>query len=166
MDIYSAIVMLHIIGTILGTGGATMAEVNINKALKDNKISPDESSLMHGTYTLIRVGMALIILSVFGMIWYHLMNDTAGRLLSEKVWFKEFLFVIIIANAVAITNRWVPLWLGAAVSFTSWWVATLLGVAGYLPYSFGTFFIWYVVAVGLVAGILHLIHRYQAHSSQ
>lgn len=143
-----------------------MAEVNINTALKDKQVSLDERALLHGTYTLIRVGMVLLVISVVAMMWYHIANDTVGRLLVEKVWFKEFLFVIIIANAVAISNRWVPLWLGAATSFTSWWAATILGVAGYLPYSFTTFLIGYLVALAVVAGILHLIREYQSkHTS-
>lgn len=159
MSIYTFIILLHVIGTVLGTGGATVAEVQINKALKDKQVSPDERALMHGTYFMIRIGMALIIASVFAMTWYHISQNNAAFLLSSKVLFKEFIFVIIIANAVAISRRWVPLWLGASISFTSWWTATILGVMGYVPYSFITFFTGYVVAVLVMAGILELIRK-------
>lgn len=146
-------------GTILGVGGSTIAEVQINKALKDGSVSKDEGALLHGTYAVLRVGMVLIVLSVFAMLWYHYANDTLSRLMAEKVWFKEFLFLVIIVNAVSISNRWVPLWLGAAVSFTSWWLAAILGVAGPLPYSFATYLVFYIVAVFVVAGLLHLIRK-------
>lgn len=68
MDFYGIIVATHIIGTILGTGGATVAEVQINLALKDRSVSPDERALMHGNYFLIRVGMVLILLSVLDAV--------------------------------------------------------------------------------------------------
>lgn len=165
MDIYTFIILLHVAGTILGVGGATIAEVSIHKALRDGSVSADEGALLHGTYSVLRVGMALIIISAFAMLWYHLQNDTVGRLLNDKIWFKEFLFLIIIINAVAISNRWVPLWLGAATSFTGWWMATILGVSGRLPYSFLTYTALFVVATVAVAGILHLIRKHTVSTS-
>lgn len=165
MDLYTLIIFFHIIGTILGVGGATIAEVSIHKALRDGKVSADEGALLHGTYGVLRVGMAFIVLSSVLMVWYHINNDTVGRLLNDKIWFKEFLFLIIIINAVAISNRWVPLWLGAATSFTGWWMATVLGVAGRLPYSFLTYTVTFIIATLSIAGILHLI-RMHARKAQ
>lgn len=159
MDIYTIIVAGHVIGTILGTGGATIAEVQITKALADKKVSPDERALMHANYTLIRVGMAIILLSIIGMFWYHLSQGNQFIITSEKLWIKDLMFVAIIVNAVALTKRWVPLWLGASVSLTSWWGATLLGLAGRLPYSFETYLIVYIVAIFVVAGVSHLIRK-------
>jgi len=159
MDIYTFIVAGHIIGTILGAGGATIAEFQITKALRDKKVSSDESALMHVNYTMIRVGMAILFISVVAMFWYHLEQGNQFILTSEKLWIKDVMFVAIIVNAVALTKRWVPLWLGASISFTSWWGATLLGLAGRLPYSFETYLVGYVVAIFLVAGIFHLVRK-------
>ena len=159
MDIYTFIVAGHIIGTILGAGGATIAEFQITKALRDKKVSSDESALMHVNYTMIRVGMAILFISVVAMFWYHLEQGNQFILTSEKIWIKDVMFVAIIVNAVALTKRWVPLWLGASISFTSWWGATLLGLAGRLPYSFETYLVGYVVAIFLVAGIFHLVRK-------
>lgn len=163
MSLYGFIILLHVIGTILGTGGATVAEVQITRALRDKNVSPDESALMHINYFLIRVGLTFIIVSAFAMIWYHLQNGSIAILLSDKVLFKEFLVVIIIANAVAIGRRWVPLWLGAATSFTAWWSATILGVAGPLPYNFFTLLVGFIITVLLMAAILHGIKKLSRH---
>lgn len=159
MDIYTIIVAGHVIGTILGAGGATIAEVQITKALADRKVTSDEKALMHANYTLIRVGMAIILLSVVGMFWYHLNQGNQFILTSEKLWIKDLMFVAIIVNAVALTKRWVPLWLGASISLTSWWGATLLGLAGRLPFSFETYLAGYLVAILFVAGVSHLIRK-------
>lgn len=159
MDIYTLIVAGHVIGTILGTGGATIAEVQITKALADKKVSPDERALMHANYALIRIGMVILFISVVGMFWYHLSQGNQFILTSEKLWIKELMFTAIVLNAVALTKRWVPLWLGASISLTSWWGATLLGLAGRLPYSFETYLVGYVVAILMVAGVSHLIRQ-------
>ena len=160
MDIvYKIIVAGHVIGTILGTGGATVAEFQINRALKDKKITGDEGALMHVNYKMIRVGMAIILASVVGMFWYHLRLGNEFILTSEKLWIKDVMLIAIFVNAVLLTKRWIPLWLGASVSFTSWWGATLLGLAGRLPYSFETYLIVYVVSIFVVAYILGLIKK-------
>lgn len=160
MDIYTIIVMGHVVGTILGVGGATIAEFQITRALRDRKVSDDERALMHVNYTMIRVGMAVLLVSVIGMFWYHLNAGNQFILTSEKLWIKDLMFVMIFINAIALHKRLVPLWLGASISFTSWWGATLLGMAGRLPYSFETYLIGYVIAIGVVALLSHYIRKW------
>ena len=151
--------MGHVIGAILGTGGATIAEVQINIALKDKQVDQSERALMHANYWVIRVGMGIILLSVIGMFWYHLSAGNLWILTSEKLWIKDVMFIAIFVNAILLTKRLVPLWLGASISFTSWWGATLLGLAKGLSLSFETYLIGYTAAIFIVAGILHLIRR-------
>lgn len=160
MDIYTLIVAGHVIGTILGTGGATIAEFQINRALRNKKVSDDERALMHVNYTMIRVGMVVILVSVIGMFWYHLSQGNMWILTNEKLWIKDLMFVMIFINAILLSKRLVPLWLGASISFTSWWGATLLGLAGRLPYSFETYLVGYVIAIFAVAGVLYLIRKW------
>ena len=159
MDIYQIIVASHVVATILGTGGATIAEFQITRALKDKKVSDEERALMHVNYTMIRVGIAIMLVSVIAMFWYHLSQGNDFILFSEKLWIKDLMFIVIIINAVVLTKRWIPLWLGASVSFTSWWGATLLGLAGRLPYDFTTYLIGYIFAIFIVAYLLKVIHR-------
>lgn len=160
MDLYSIIVAGHVIGTILGTGGATIAEFQINRALAQGKVDASARALMHVNYTIIRVGMGIILLSVIGMFWYHLAAGNTFILTSEKLWIKDVMFVAIFVNAFLLTKRWIPLWLGASISFTSWWGATLLGLAGRLPYSFETYLAGYILAIFVVAGVLHYIRQW------
>lgn len=157
MELYTLIVAGHVIGTILGAGGATVAEIQINTALKKGDISEDERALMHANYTMIRVGMAIILASVIAMFWYHLSQGNTWIITSEKLWIKDIMFVMIFVNAGLLTKHWIPLWLGASISFTSWWGATLLGLAGRLPYNFFTYLFGYIVAIFVVAYVLHLI---------
>lgn len=159
MDIYAIIVAGHVIGTILGAGGATIAEFQSMRAYREGKISENERALLHVNYRIIRVGMFLLLLSIIGMFWYHLREGNSFILQSEKLWIKDLMFVVIIVNAVLLHKHWIPFWLGASISFTSWWGATLLGLAGRLPYSFIIYLFWYIVSIFVIAGILELVRR-------
>jgi hypothetical protein len=154
MDIYTFLVLLHVVGTILGAGGAMVAELQIARALKDKRLSMDERALMHANYSMIRVGMATILVSVLGMFWYFEAQGGANPMFTEpKLLIKELMFAVIFINAV-------PLWLGASLSFTSWWGATLLGLAGDLSYSFTTFLVGYLLAIFAIAGLFHLLRMW------
>lgn len=157
MDIHTLLVMGHVIGTILGVGGATIAEVQVNVALKDRRIDPAERALMHANYWMIRAGLAMVILSGAALIAYLYQTGSTWALSSHKLWIKELMVAVIILNAVALSRRFVPLWLGAAVSLTSWWGAALLGMIGRLPFSFLEYLAGYAATILAVAGILHII---------
>ena len=48
----------------------------------------------------------------------------------------------------------VPFWLGASISFTSWYAAMILGAWRSVPFSFVEIMIGYAVAVIVMAGVL------------
>jgi hypothetical protein len=79
---------------------------------------------------------------------------------------KDVMFMAIFVNAFALHKRWVPLWLGASISFTSWWGATILGMAGRLPYSFETYFVGYIIAIGVVAFLARLLRRWALRNAK
>ena len=57
MDIGLLLVLVHLVGTIFGVGGATMIEVHLNQALKDSLVSKDESAILALDYKIVRVGL-------------------------------------------------------------------------------------------------------------
>jgi len=160
MDVHLLLVFTHIAGTILGVGGATIAEVQIIKALKDGKVDDSEKALMHANYTIIRVGTFLVLLSGIALVWWwYFFGGSDWPLTSAKVWVKDIMILAIVINAWCLSKRYVPLWLGSAISFTSWWGATVLGTWRGIPYSFTEIFIGYLVAIVIMAGVLELIRK-------
>jgi len=162
MDIHTMLVIAHVAGAILGVGGATIAEVNIVRALKDGKVDVNEKHLMHGTYLVIRVGTLIVLLSGVALVWWiYFAEGRVWPLESAKIWVKDVMLLVIVFNAWFLTKRWIPLWLGSALSFTSWWGATVLGLWR-TPYSFWELIAGYVVAIAVVAIILEMIRKYFA----
>jgi len=159
MDINTLLVIAHVAGTILGVGGATLAEINVMTALKDGKVDISERTLMHANYTMIRVGTALVVLSGIALVWWHLSQGNNWVLTSSKVWFKDLLVVFIILNAFLLAKHKIPFWLGSGVSFTAWWMATILGLWRGQPFNFFELLGGFVVLTLLVGWALELIKR-------
>ena len=159
MDLHTILVILHVAGVILGVGGATIAEVNLIQALRDGKIDSSEKALMHANYTVIRVGMVFVLLSGLALVWWWLtVEGNDWVITSGKILVKDVMMGAIFLNAFLLTKHWVPLWLGAAISFTSWWGATILGLWR-TSHSFWAILIAYIIAIGLVALAQHLIRK-------
>ena len=58
----------HIVGAILGVGGATFIEVNLNIALKDGKMDATDKAFMAKTFLITRIGMFIGFVTGVGFI--------------------------------------------------------------------------------------------------
>ena len=164
MDWHTALILGHIVGTVLGVGGATFAEVHLIRALRDGVMSADESSIMQTTYTIIRIGFFILILSGFGFLLLARLEDQATWFYSIKLWAKLGIVGIIGVNAALLQLRWIPLLWGSAISLVSWYTALVLGVLGRGEYSFFWIYVVYASAIVVVYFILRTIHaRYVPH---
>lgn len=168
MDLYTLLIMGHIVGTILGVGGATAIETHIGKALRDGKMSPDERSLLGSDFFMTRVGMALTFVTGFGFIWLYYSTNTLFRLENGVFWAKMAMVLVVVVNAYLLHTHKVGLYWGSALSFVSWWGVFFAGFFlsnGVKVYPQDQFISFAIVMVAygaaLVAGawILHLFRE-------
>jgi len=167
MDIYTFLILTHLIGTILGVGGATMIEVHINKALSDGQMSPDEKYMMASTYGVVRVGLILAILSGFGFLILYKMTGQTFRLYDPILWAKMTIVMAIAGNALLLQSKKISLYWGSALSFVSWWVAAILGIfsSNGIHYSFLSIMSVYVLSVVCIAVVLHWFRKLATKTS-
>ena len=155
MDVYLFLILAHTIGAVLGVGGATLAEVLLVKALKDGSMDPLESNLMHGVYSVVRVGFVISLMSGFSFLILYKINGQTGQIWSPVLWAKMTVVFFIGLNAILLQARAIPLKLGSAVSFVSWYTALFLGVF-IRDLSAGYFSIIFVYLIALILGIFAL----------
>ncbi len=141
----------HVIGTILGVGGSTFAELIYRQANADRVIDPTESSYLRLSYRVLRVGLVLLVLSGFGLLVYARLHGRESALYSPKLWIKLGLTVVILVNALLLEVRKTPVWLGAAVSVTSWYTAAILGAWRGIRSRFLTQLVIYLLVLAAVA---------------
>lgn len=150
---------LHIIGVALGVGGATFAEIFFLKSMRDGKIDPIEGSFMKVTYRILRLGLLLLVISGFGfLVWYRL-TDQIPLLYQTKVWAKLTIIIILCLAVIGWEMRKVPLWLGSAISLTSWYAALIIGAWRGLDAPYLVIMAVYLLALVIVAGMLKLIRK-------
>ncbi|MBX4215625.1 hypothetical protein KW797_01610 [Candidatus Parcubacteria bacterium] len=149
MDLHTILIAGHVIGTALGLGGAVVAEAQSARAFRDGTFK-ENRALLHVDYFIIRLGLALLVISGIGLVVWHLSQGNNWVLTSEKLLLKEILVAVILANAYLLTKHWIPFSLGASISLASWLYATVLGV-WHTQLSMGTLVAMYA---GLVIAIL------------
>ena len=160
MDWYTFLIITHLIGTVLGVGGATFAEIFYLKAKRDGIIEPLEVDYLRTVYFILRIGLFILIISGFGFLLLYRLMGNGEALLNPKLWTKLLIVVILGFNAFLIQAKKIPMWLGASISLTSWYGTLTLGAWRTLDASFISIIIVYVIAVFIVAGILELIKKY------
>jgi hypothetical protein len=163
MDIYTFLIIGHLIGTVLGVGGATLLEVHLNRALASGTMSEEgRATLMQNTKVL-RVGLFLSALTGIGFIILYKFTGQEFRLQNPVFWAKMVIILIILVNAVLLQAHKTSLYWGSAFSFVSWWSVMILGTFLTHGVRYGFFEIIGVYAVMIVAGA-YVLHKFRERS--
>jgi len=154
------LVIGHIIGTVLGAGAATFAEILHMRAMRDGVIDPEESATLKVTYRILRIGLFITIITGFGfLLYFRFVSGHTEILYSEKLWAKMTIVLLIPLNAFLLQMRKIPFWLGSAISLTAWYAAIILGVYRGIPFSYLEILGIFAGAVLIMAAALVLIRK-------
>ncbi len=161
MGLYELLLIGHLIGTVLGVGGATMIEVHLNQALRDGNMTGDERGMLGLNFTVLRVGLALSVFTGMGFIVIYYTTGQEFRLQNPVFWAKMAMILVLLVNALLLQAHKISLYWGSALSFISWWGAFVLGFFATNSIRFG--FIEIMVVYGLIivvgAFLLHKIRE-------
>jgi len=153
--------VLHLIGLVLGLGGATMTDVLFVTCTRQRRADETLTLVMTTAARVVVVGYSILIGS-------GLLLVVSGSPTSPRFWAKMIVVAVIGANGLAahritlphlslrvsdaareIPHRFlVQLSVVAAISLTSWYTALLMGAWRAAPLSFGAWMIGYVVVLG------------------
>ena len=159
MDIHSFLIVAHLIGVALGVGGATFGGILYLKAMKDGKIDPMEGEWLSVIFMVLRIGLAIAVITGFGFLLEYRFTGQEERLMDPRLWAKLTVILVLVANALLIQMRRIPMWLGESLSLTSWYGALVLGIIRGVDYSYFAFLFFYLIGVVIVIGILSLVKR-------
>ena len=128
MDFGLVLIVLHVIGTILGVGAATMIEAHINQAYRDKLVSADERAILGIDYRMVRVGLVVCVFSGFGFLLLDKFEGETETLYDPLLWAKLSVIVIIAINTLLLQAHRINIYWGSVFSFVSWWSAVLFGL--------------------------------------
>lgn len=160
MTFYELLVVGHVIGTVLGVGAATFAEIQYTRFNRDDIITDDEAQNLKVTYTVMRIGLFLLVLTGFAMLLSFRFSEQVGILHGTTFWTKMIIVGILVANALLLQARMIPFAIGTAISLTSWYAALVIGVVGRVEASFLELFSYYGIALVVVYFALRSIRAW------
>jgi hypothetical protein len=154
MHLLTIVKIFHLMGLIMGLGGAVLLDFTI---LTRGIIRPVSNYTIHQTEVLSRIvslGLVTLWATGIGLIWLNL-ADKPEYLTNQKLWAKIAIVILLTINGVVIHNRVIPMLrqkIGqrlfdgveinqialltgiGAISFTSWITPFILGKASELNY--------------------------------
>ena len=137
----------HIVGTVLGVGGATFAELFYYQATKSGGFDPAAGKYLAITYKVLRIGLILLVLSGFGYLLLLRLEGSAQYIYSPRVWAKLVFTAAILVNAILMQTKKIPMSLGTSVSLVSWYAALTVGAWRGLPASFWQIMLVYAALI-------------------
>lgn len=181
MELFSLLLLAHVIGIIVGVGGATVSDGLFFKTIKNRKISSDEYKLLNEAGKIIWSGFAIAILSGLGLLLYQ--YTTSGDITYwENAYFQAKLAIVslILLNGIVFHSKVLPFmsnhlnenmkeeeftnkfWLFSitgAISIVSWWSVVVLGLlAPEIPLSIILNIYALLIAFGALFGYLMMSH--------
>lgn len=157
-------IFFHLIGLVMGLGGAIVGDILFFRFLKDLRISKKESEVLHYVSQIVVIG--LFILAASGTAIF--LSDPARYMVSSKFVTKMIIVLVIAINGFALHKILAPKLMDiewnrgtaarhrplrklafalGAISSSSWFVALLLGSLSSIPFSTA-------IALAMYAGLL------------
>ncbi|MEX0918201.1 MAG: hypothetical protein WDZ93_03520 [Candidatus Paceibacterota bacterium] len=133
----------------LGVGSSTLAVVNYIVAVRDNNMDQSERRLMGVVYTILRIAMIAILLTMVGqaLLVYIATGTYALYPFILAAW---TVVLVLFANAILMTIHRMPRFLGPALQAGSWYMLAVLyffSTIGLVGLSYTQFFTMYLAIV-------------------
>ncbi len=132
--------LLHAIGQFgitIAVGASTFAVIFYYVAIQDGVIDSSEKRFMHTVYTVLRIGMVVIIIVQLLSAFLLYSRGDVSLFTNEFLLFNWTLLGIIILNAVLMQLHKMPMWLGPALAGGSWY--TLAFINAFAPSSLASY---------------------------
>ncbi|MBI3256121.1 MAG: hypothetical protein HYZ63_04075 [Candidatus Andersenbacteria bacterium] len=191
MELRTALVILHVIGTVLGAGAATVTDFLFFKFAKDGQLDKDEYGIVKAVSSIVWIGLFLLVATGFGFMMLYV-GDMGGVRASynlDKIWAKLIIVMILLCNGFALHYKVLPLFASrlhksfatpqfikkstviftaGAISGVSWYSALILGAWRALDASLGTILAVYacILAGAIITsniGGRYLLHHIRKH---
>ncbi len=159
MTWYVFLIISHVLGTILGVGAATLAEIFYLKALRDGEIDPTENSFLKITYRVLRVGLVILIFSGIGIFLLGRITGHESSFFEPRFLAKMTMFAAIVINPILFQSRLLKSWVATAISLVSWYGAFIVGMWRNLDASYFEIMSVYVAAIVITAFALEIIRK-------
>lgn len=162
-SLFVLISILKAFGVSLGVGASTVTITNFFVAIADGTIDETERRMLGVAYTILRIAMALILITTLLLLLYEY-NTVGSSNLPTHAFGELLVLFVLYLNALLMTAHIISTTLGPAMQAGSWYtLGTLLALQaeGITDFSFVQFLFgyitWLVLAIGIVNTIMAIL---------
>ena len=154
---YLAQIFRHLtVGLVLGT--STIALTFYLYVVAQGKTEPAQNKMMHIVYTVLRVGMVLVLVSELTCFMYNYHVDNFVYWTDNpELLMRLTIYAIIVINAFAMQFRKITMWLGPVIAAGSWYAyfffSTWVETESTYPTLFVGYLIWLAIAFVIINGL-------------
>ena len=167
IELKTIFTIAHLLGVVIGMGGAFASDTMFFSSLKDQILSKTELRFLKLGGRMVWLGLGLIFISGITLF----LTDPAGYLNSTKFLAKMTIVLLIALNGLYIHKTHLPIMFrtenkkladsprfmksrpfilaSGAISVTSWIFALVLGALRSIPYSYGVIMLVYLVCIAI-----------------
>lgn len=168
MSMYILLEVLQTFGISIAIGSSTFALIFYYKSIRDGAIDASEKSFLHTVYTVLRIGMGMIIITQLLFVVWHYQYGSMEAFVSSSFWMMWTILAVIIANATLMQLHLMPMMIGPAIAGGSWYTFAIVDTlkAYELPYlSWLGYYVLFIIAFALflrLVKIMYVDHYQQA----
>jgi len=149
----------YAVGLCLGV--SSLAMINYFYVVAKGKTVAAENRMMHIVYTVLRIGMVLLVFSELAALAYNShINNVSYWTDNPELFIRITIFSIIVMNAIAMQFRKITMWLGPVFAGGSWYAYFFFSVWLETNSSYLTLLTGYIVWLVLVTIFLTLLRVY------
>jgi hypothetical protein len=151
----SLLLFCQALAAFVGAFSAVWAELAYVRAIRDGKIDHAERAHMHAIGRGLRYGMSGLLISSLALVvvaYVQRMGEQPA--LSANYWTLIALALLVTTISWALSRKRVSFALGSAAAFAGWWFLVFLALDQIPPLSFGSAFIFFVLATGIFYAFL------------
>jgi hypothetical protein len=148
--------LLHQLAITLGVGASTFALTFYILALQDSVIDPSEKRFMKAVFSVLRISMSLIFLTL--VVWGVLFL-LRGVPADTVYFFKWTMLIIIAVNAFLMTLHKMPMWLGPVLAGGSWYALFFANVWPVSPPPYGAALLYYLAFILVFLSVFSLLKK-------
>lgn len=162
MDLNLILTILQSVAISLGVGVSTVTLISFLYAIKDGVIDHKERSLLGLMYTVLRVAMVLILITVIALLYLNA-RETSSISLSPAVAMQIILVVALFVNAVLMKVRIMPSQFGPALQAATWYTLGFMSALlseGYAPETVSGALLGYLITVTTIIVVVNGVKLY------
>lgn len=151
--------LIYAIGLCLAVGSSTYALTFYLQSLQDGVMDASERAFLHTVYFVLRIGMGMLLMANLALLVWAAAYHSVSAVATDSYLMEWIVLAVIILNAVLMTKKRMPMWLGPALAGGSWYLLLIVHTLAEVNVPLPAWLAFYVFFVAAFVYFLRFLRR-------